>query len=213
MRHTLNKNYFKNIDTEEKAYWLGFIAADGCVYKMSKNAYRLQINLSAVDIDHLELFNDCIESDYIITQKKVNNSDTCTLKISSKEFTDNLINLGITPNKSLVVQMPNISQDLIRHFIRGYFDGDGCITYHTSQNRFRYQFTIVGGIDMLESINEHLNQDLSIYDIKHSKALNLTTCSKSKIINIYHYLYDDSTIFLNRKKEKFDYLMSRFTEM
>ena len=125
MRHTLNKNYFKNIDTEEKAYWLGFIAADGCVYKMSKNAYRLQINLSAVDIGHLELFNDCIESDYIITQKKVNNSDTCILKISSKEFTDNLINLGITPNKSLIVQMPNISQDLIRHFIRGYFDGDG----------------------------------------------------------------------------------------
>ena len=38
MKHNLNKDYFKNIDNEEKAYWLGFIAADGCIYKMSKTA-------------------------------------------------------------------------------------------------------------------------------------------------------------------------------
>ena len=210
MKHNLNKEYFKNIDTEEKAYWLGFIAADGCVYKMSKNAYRLQINLSYKDIEHLELFNKCLESDYKINVKKLKNSDICELKIASKQLTDDLIELGITPNKSLKVEMPNIDIDLIPHFIRGYFDGDGCITYSETPTRFRYKFSIVGGESMLESINTYMNQDIEIYTINHSDALDLCTSNKQKIINIYHYLYDNANIYLTRKKEKFDYILSRF---
>lgn len=213
MKHKLNKEYFNIIDTEEKAYWLGFIAADGCVYQMSKTAYRLQINLSLTDIDHLQKFNECIESDYIITTKKVKNSDTCTLKIACKQLTDDLIKYGITPKKSLIIQMPTLKEELYRHFIRGYFDGDGCITYNFDYTYPKMTFSIVGGEPMLLSINEKMNQDLSIYACNHSPALTMSTAKKDKVINIYHYLYDDCTIYLNRKKEKFDYLMSRLTEM
>ena len=63
---------------------------------------------------------------------------------------------------------------------------------------------------MLESINTHMNQDIEIYTINHSDALDLCTSNKQKIINIYHYLYDNANICLTRKKEKFDYIMSRF---
>ena len=65
LKHNLNKEYFKNIDTEEKAYWLGFIAADGCVYKMSKNAHRLQINLSYKDI-----LQDDVGSNILLSRAK-----------------------------------------------------------------------------------------------------------------------------------------------
>lgn len=213
MKHKLNKEYFNNIDTEEKAYWLGFIAADGCIYKMSKTAYRLQINLSLIDINHLQKFNECIESDYNITTKNINSSDTCTLKIACKQLTDGLIKHGITPKKSLTVEMPELRDDLYRHFIRGYFDGDGCITYNFDYLYPKMAFSIVGGESMLLAINEHMNQDMSIYTCNHSPALTLTTAKKDKIVQIYHYLYDDSTIYLDRKKEKFDYLMSRLTGM
>lgn len=71
-KHKLNKSYFASIDSEEKAYWLGFLMADGCVYKgSSKNSYRLQINLSFNDRDCLEKLNESIESDYDIKDKYV----------------------------------------------------------------------------------------------------------------------------------------------
>ena len=213
MKQTLNKEYFNNIDNEEKAYWLGFIAADGCIYKMSKTAYRLQINLSLIDINHLQKFNECIESDYSITTKNINGSDTCTLKIACKQLTDGLMLHGITPKKSLTIKMPELENELYRHFIRGYFDGDGCITYNFDYLYPKIAFSIVGGEPMLLSINDKMGQDLSIYTCNHSSALTLTTARRDKIIAIYHYLYDDSTIYLDRKKEKFDYLMSRLTEM
>ena len=215
MKHKLNKDYFKTIDTENKAYWLGFIAADGCIYKMSKTAYRFQINLKADDINHLIAFNNEIESDYDIITKAVGKSEACQLKIASKEFTEHLIALGITPRKSLTIQMPELRDDLYKHFIRGYFDGDGCITYSKRANKdtYRYKFSIIGGEPMLEAINNKMNLDLSIYDINHSEAVDLSTANKNKIIAIYDYLYKDATIYLESKKEKFEEVLSLFAVM
>ena len=116
------------------------------------------------------------------------------------------------PNKSLTVKMPNLRSDLIRHFIRGYFDGDGCI-YYANNERLRYEFSIVGGDDMLDAINDQMQQDISKYEINHSKAVKLSTANKNKIIAIYHYLYDNSNIYLRSKKEQYERLLSLFAEM
>lgn len=213
-KHNFNVDFFKEINTEEKAYWLGFIAADGCVYNNS-NAWRLQINLKGSDKEHLERFQSAIGSNYKIAEKIVGKSEVCQLKVNSKIMCFDLIELGIIERKSLQVKMPQIPQHLIRHFIRGYFDGDGNIkNFYDKNNRHRYNFNIVGGIDMLNSINNHMPCKLDIYKIKRdSDIFTLETTMKSKLVSIYDFLYKDATIYLTRKKDIYDNLMSRFAEM
>lgn len=213
-KHKFNEDFFKEINTEEKAYWLGFIAADGCIYNNS-NAWRLQINLKGSDKKHLEQFQKALGSNYKISEKTVGKSEVCQLKINSKILCFDLINLGIIERKSLEVKMPNLKEDMIRHFIRGYFDGDGNIkNFYDKYNRHRYNFNIVGGIDMLNSINENMPCDLDLYKIKRdSEIFSLETTMKSKLVSIYDFLYNNATIYLSRKKDIYDNLMSRLIEI
>lgn len=213
-KHRFNEEFFRIIDTEEKAYWLGFIAADGCVYQNS-NAWRLQINLKGSDIDHLEKLQLAIKSNYKIVEKVVGSSEVCQLKINSKTMCEDLINQGIIERKSLVVRMPEMESNLQRHFIRGYFDGDGNIkNFKDKNNRHRYNFNIVGGEEMLNSINEVMPCQLNLYKVKRATPIfSLETTAKEKLIEIYDFLYKDATVYLERKKDIYSNLMSRFVEM
>lgn len=129
---------FDSIDTEEKAYWLGFIFADGCVAKQkAKRNYAITIGLAIQDINHLYKFNHFVK--YIKNNMKIikakpsniakNVQDKCVFSVSNKHLWETLNPYGCTPQKSLTLEFPdkNIfkSVDLIRHFIRGYIDGDG----------------------------------------------------------------------------------------
>ena len=213
-KHKFNEEYFKNIDTEEKAYWLGFIASDGCVYKNS-NAWRLQINLKGSDIEHLSKLQKAIGSNYKIAEKIVGTSEVCQLKINSKIICEDLISLGIVERKSLIVRMPKIEDNLKRHFIRGYFDGDGNIkNFEDKNSRHRYNFNIVGGEEMLNSINNAMPCTLDLYKLKRVNPIfSLETTSREKLKEIYDFLYKDATVYLERKKDVFSNLMSRFAEM
>lgn len=213
MRHIIkNKDYFKKINTEEKAYWLGFLMADGCVYKgSSKNSYRLQINLSEQDAYILENFNNAIGSDYPIANKTIYNKKTnkeykiVSIKINNTEMCTDLMKLGVVPRKSLIAEMPNINKSLFRHFIRGYFDGDGNISY-TVNGHIRFSWNIVGGETILTAFCKILNSkdiSCSIYKINHSNAVSLETGSKKSIMKIFKYFYCNSNIFLARKYNLF----------
>lgn len=216
-KHTVNEHYFENIDTEDKAYWLGFIAADGNIHATVKNkpVNRIQINLKGDDKYHLESFQEAIKSNYAIQDKIVNGSSVAQLKINCTKMCNDLIANNITPKKSLTVTMPDIPQELIRHYIRGYFDGDGNIkNFYDKNNRHRYNFNIVGGIDMLEQIQQYIPCSTSIYRLKRaSEIFSLETTKKDNMKIIYNYLYEDATIYLERKKDIFDDLMSRLAEM
>lgn len=201
-KHTYNESYFENIDCQEKAYWLGFLMADGCIYAGSdKYSYRLQINLKLSDKSHLELFQQTIGSSYKIQEKILKNAEICLLKVNSTKMCKDLIVQGVIPRKSLVCSKPNLPSELIPHFIRGYFDGDGCIT---CCNRERWSFSFTGGEDMLLFIQNELQCKTGLYKIKHSKALSLEAGSKESLIYFYEYIYSDATVYLNRKKEKYD---------
>lgn len=216
-KYNIDENYFEEIDTEEKAYWLGFIAADGNLHASVKNKpiNRIQINLKKDDKNHLEKFQRAIKSNYILNEKVVNNSSVVQLKINCTKMCNDLIAKNITPKKSLIVTMPELPQHLVRHYIRGYFDGDGNIkNFYDKNNRHRYNFNIVGGIDMLEQIQQHIPCSTSIYKLKRvNEIFSLETTKKNNIIIIYNYLYNNATIYLERKKDIFDDLMSRLAEM
>lgn len=213
-KYHVNQNYFENIDNEWKAYWLGFLYADGCVIlneKDGKFKYSVSISLKIGDKFHLEKFLNSLQSDAVIKENKTNYKDYYSAKISicNKKICTDLIKHGCVPRKTFVLKFPDLRKDLIRHFIRGYFDGDGCISIN-KEKRF-VRINIVGNYDMLSSIcdiiekecniNKPVFQPISngknnIYSIQYG---NVYSCQK-----IYNYLYKDCNICLDRKLEKFD---------
>ena len=209
-KHTVNSSYFDKIDTEEKAYWLGFIMADGCIYRgESKNSYRFQMNLSSVDRDALEKFSKCICSDYKIVDVLIDNKETgrqykaAQLKINNTEFCKGLMSHNVIPRKSKICEMPTIDKKLERHFVRGYFDGDGCISKKSNGNRWRFE--IAGGINILNSFQEMLEESgisTHIYPIRNN-VFTMVISSHSSIKNVFDLLYCNSTMFLKRKYDKF----------
>ena len=139
-----NENVFDIIDTEEKAYWLGFIYADGYISSSplnpnKKSRYAFELSLSAKDTEHLYKFNKFMGSNkdnVKISKVKVNNKEftRCRWSIVNKHLWFTLYKLGCIPNKSLILKFPKLSiflnpKNLVKHFVRGYIDGDGCISY------------------------------------------------------------------------------------
>lgn len=127
-RYYCNKNYFQKIDTSNKAYILGFIAADGCLYKRGGHQGLIQISLNKKDIQILEDIKKELNSTH-----PINICDNmASLSITSEEMFQDLNKIGIKPRKTWTINLnniiENIPQSLVKDFIRGYFDGDGSIT-------------------------------------------------------------------------------------
>ena len=218
-----NESYFSNIDNEMKAYLLGFIYADGNVRIDNNNNHIFQIELQHDDKYILETireqlqcyvkvkdFNSLTVSEKlkpinkIIKDKNGRKSYTCSLQIISEKIYNDLNKLGVTPNKTFNLTFPNtLKEDLIRHFIRGYFDGDGSITLNN--NRPRYIF--YGQHNFLNSIKNILQSNLNTNDVKIFDKKNvsmLSYASKKDTDAIYNYLYHNSNIYLTRKKIKYN---------
>lgn len=211
-KNKLNDSYFEVIDDEHKAYWLGFIMADGCITRTEKNGpyNRFEFNLKEDDIELLNLFQKDLESNYQIKIKQNVNKkrDICTticnIRISSRKLVNSLIANEITPNKTGKEVLPKtIPEQYIKDFIRGYFDGDGSLTINKS---FRI---CSSSIDILNSINKYLKNTLNItfnvYEDKSYKIPFFTIDSNNRKNNkiVLDHLYNNATIYLNRKYERY----------
>jgi len=202
---SFNHEYFNSIDTEEKAYWLGFIMADGCVYVGARgNSYRLQINLKSADVAHLEKFQKAIGSSYKIQIKKIGKAEAALLKVNSTQMCLDLIKLGVVPRKSLICRFPELDKSFQSHFIRGYFDGDGSIDLHKKRD---VRCRIFGGAEMLTDIQGILGQsgiETSFYIINKSKEYaSLETKVGSDSSKFAEWMYGKSTIYLDRKFQRY----------
>lgn len=205
-KHKVNDDFFSNIDDQKKAYWLGFLYADGCVYQGTGNSYRLQINLKGGDFEHLRKFVKDIDSTCEVTFSEVNGYSVSTVKINSTKMCLDLIDKGCIPNKSLLLQFPSediLPKHLVNHFLRGYFDGDGNVTMSLN-NSFKKSFSICGGsFDFINAASSLL--DLDVYQ-KSENLFVASTSKKEKICDIYNLIYKDESICLARKKYAFDIL-------
>ena len=210
-KYNFNENYFSNIDSEEKAYWLGFLFADGNIYKN-----QMTLKLKQTEISHLEKFKLALNSDhtihngknYISNKSKYKNVGYYSaLLISNMQFTKDLISLGCVPNKSLIVEFPSISYDLSRHFIRGVFDGDGCISFIKNNSKYK-RFNIISGsekfINSIKFILEkEINASIHLRKLKGKNIFSLDTSKKNIVQSIFRFMYKDATIYLDRKYQKF----------
>ena len=205
-KYTYDRSIFKVIDSEEKAYWLGFLYADGYV---GDNG-TIELALSEKDLDHIKKFKLFMNSNHKIKHDKKTKS--YRILICSIELKNDLIVLGCVPRKSLILKFPTeeqVPKHLTHHFMRGYFDGDGCIAI--KQN----QFSVLGTSEFLDKYEYNLL--LGINRKKPNKRIHRNTWNENtecimysgtnQIPKIYNYLYKDANIYLQRKYEKFNMLL------
>ena len=201
-KYKCNDNFFKNIDTEEKAYWLGVLYADGNVSKNSSGTG--QVFLSSKDKEWVQLFLNSINSTFNLKQelhKKYNKYIWKAHITSNIMFTD-LCTHGCIPNKSLIITFPQIPNNLIRHFIRGYFDGDGTIgvyKYLCNSSSKTVRSGICSGSKLfLEELTKHIPTKYKT--IKCYNGVYRVMFSVNDTLLFCNYIYQDATIFLKRKK-------------
>lgn len=193
MRHRckINENYFENIDSHKKAYWLGFICADGHI---NKQGY-LQITIK--DLEVLEKFIADVESTYALQRIVQNDSRTgkiyCEwgIHISNKIFTSHLINLGVTNHKTDILDFPNIDEQYYPSFIAGLFDGDGSVYVKDNGVTKVLGCNLISTKEVLNHINNWLLEKYNIPNISCAKV----TKNKSNVWK--QYWYKHAVPFLN----------------
>lgn len=194
-----NENYFNNIDTEIKSYMLGFIYADGC-----NTGRGLTISLNKKDRIILELLIQELESNLSIKEKK-NNIDV--LSIFNRQISSDLNKWGAVQQKCFKLnKLPNIAKELIPHFIRGYFDGDGCLSIYYTQKHPKYTFSITGNSLFIKTLNDLFVDTLNIPNNKlifYKNSCRFISSKKQTIKLIGNYMYENCSFCLERKRSKF----------
>lgn len=208
-RYSCDENFFEKIDNKVNAYWLGLLYADGYVRKRTQSDGKHKqggiVGISLKDGDEylLEKLIFDLKSTYKLRKQVKDGFISHKLEINSSKMTDDLINLGCVPNKSLVLLPPNLDTELISHFIRGYFDGDGSIGRYNG----RVKLVLLGTNEVLNWILSYFKDNGIKTTPKIGKRKNIHVLqfnSKKDIELIENILYNSSEdYFLTRKKEKF----------
>lgn len=205
-KYNFNEYYFDVIDCQEKAYWLGFFAADGYNHSSKK---CIEFRLHKRDKEILEKFKIHIESNNPIGLYK---QTYCNLCLYSKHLSDKLTEYGLGQAKTYTLQLPKLNNELMRHFIRGYYDGDGCFSVTKRKDRtessLTFQFNITGMNGPLKVIQSHLVNNVGVVNngLKHRKSTVAVTIhygGRNVCKRILDYLYQDATIYLQRKYNKY----------
>lgn len=206
----IDLKFFERIDTKEKAYVLGLIYSDGSI---DKNGYGF--SFTSKDYDQISLFKNLLKSDHKICE--INSFDERTNKnykrysihICSKKVTNDLIKIGLMNNKSFDCNFPEFDKSLIWHFIRGLFDGDGCISKGKKEGQLSFTQILSGTLYLkikeffnecgLKKNKDQIKNSLdgkNIYSIKYSSYKDLKY--------LYDNIYKDSDeLRLERKYEIF----------
>jgi len=200
-KYSLNENYFETIDTQDKAYWLGFLMGDGSV---SNNYLQLHLKNTRENKRHIEKFLWYLSANYRLYYRDNYGYSLVGVGITSNKLTRDLINHGIVPRKTYKAIFPIIDEHLNRHFIRGLFDADGCF----SQNKASF----VGNrelMEQLEGLFDFLRIKSKIRQAGISRAFELGITHFDNLQPLYEYMYTDATIYLPNKHTKFHNYIKR----
>lgn len=232
MTTKFNQNYFDIIDDEHKAYWLGFIWGDGYLGYRIRNGkreeYNLKLSLKSDDYKHLEKFNDDLDGEYVVNYYKHGKTPFCSdgnkearLFITNKHMGKILRDeYGIIPHRNQCDKITNsIPDELIPAFIRGVIDADGTICKYTviedGYTLNKYTIHICGTTFMLRYIENSLIKAGVIQNIerklqkRHKEESRDNLCrslvlsGKNNVLTVLNYIYQDASIYLDRKYKKY----------
>ena len=201
-KYKLDESFFSK-ENEIMAYVLGFIAADGSI---SKDSNRIKIGLSTNDKEQLEMLKMLMHMDYPIKDYvSQDNYQISELTWTCEQHKKDLAKYGVVPKKTYNFRFPvNLNKKYWPDFIRGYFDGDGCIT------GIKPEWKICSyKREILDFINNYFEEfgisKVNIYKRKNQELYDIRYQSKESLIKIYKILYYNPNIpCLKRKKIKFE---------
>ncbi len=197
-----HEEFFENIDSEEKAYILGLLIADGSVIYPSTRKRTPLWSITLHDNDRYMI--ERIVQVIGIHKKISHTRNESILNVTSQKMVDDLAKYGVVPRKSFITYYPKLQDTRQnRHLIRGIFDGDGCISSNIC--------SFYGTERLLIDIKKVLNHEAAIETGKITKRYtngvdSFSFSARDKLSKFYHYIYDDANIFLERKYEKFKIL-------
>ena len=206
-RLPIDENFFEKIDTEEKAYWLGFITADGSV---DEKRNILHFTLKLPDKPHLEKFLKAIKHPRKIQEYFTNNGNwVCKITISNKKLIADLVRCGIHQKKTFTVKPYKCrNKKLQKAYWRGIIDGDGHLLKNESN---RYYIGLSGNIYMISGFITFVKKNGVLLNNKISKngnTFSITTAQKNKVRKIAHLLYKDASIYLDRKYKMYQEIVA-----
>ena len=194
--HAMNDYFFSDINTEEKAYWLGFMAADGSVNKTG-----IVINLKDIDTNHLEKFKETIESTVNITIHKNNGFSGGETNIAhfgqwSPIMANDLFKLGFMFRKAHMIKPPKIKEHLQRHYWRGVIDGDGSISKRNlvriNSGSRKFLLDVKNLLFSIGIQSGEIRKEVTSFVLSISEKKNLT--------KLYNLLYKEAQYYYPRKK-------------
>ena len=205
----------KEITNEKEAYILGFWYADGYITYQDQACIKLKDSES-----DRKLLEDI--RDYICPEQELKkDKNSLVLKISSNSFCLNLINLGCLYEKTYKeLNIPEMDESLLRHFIRGYFDGDGTVFFDRKYLKSNISSINKNFLEKIKKILDDNNIENRIniekrkgkkmkkplsdeYSITQKDMYRLYVSKRDALEKFKKFLYDDATIFLSRKKNVF----------
>lgn len=208
-RYRFNEHFFASIDCESKAYWLGFIAADGCIEIHGKSS-TLSIALASRDREHLCLLAAALESSHPIEDRlQVRGTPFAAsrLRVHSPRLAIDLAPFGIVPRKSFSLPWPELPTELLRHYLRGYFDGDGSFK---NPQRGDLSFSLIGTEGFLLACRDFLIGQCALSPVQlrqHAlcpSMFELCYGGRRQVAKLYALMYDGATIYLPRKRQVVD---------
>ena len=205
----LNENYFEKIDSNDKAYFLGFMLTDGNV---SLNENIIRLSLSSKDEEILNIFKEKTGNENKICIREDEKHSERTFQLRSKKWKDDLAKYGVVPQKTFISEMPVLSTDMMPHLIRSMIDGDGWISFNSHQIGF------CGNEKTVNQLKEYLVKTLNVYDAKIIHASEnlwqVTWASQTDIEKIGNYIYQNKdNCFLSRKYNNFLQIIHGNTEV
>lgn len=208
-KYFFNFDFFEKIDTEEKAYFLGLMYSDGCNYKVKS---LCSIALAEEDKDILDQFIKSIQytgkCKLSRKKRKKHHSDLYGLFLHSKKTCLDLEKNGCMSRKSLILKFPKndiVPSFLIKHFLRGFFDGDGSIHINKKEKRLTVYFTssLFFCEDLIKFLKNKFNFESSLRHYSYSKAKSVRICGTRKNIFFLDWLYSNCEIKMQRKYKQF----------
>jgi len=200
-KYDFDLDYFKNIDSKEKAYMLGFVYGDGAVKKD-----QLAIEIATKDEEVLEMFRGFVGSNSPPIKRRVRErkgTTTCssTLHLCGHKFVEPLIKLGLLGSKSKTIRFPDVYYKF--DFLRGLSDSDGCVRV---DKKNRGYWSIISSIEMCKDIeNVLLTHDIEsrVINTQYDGLGRVVITKKSEIIKLRSYLYGKDCVCLERKMDTF----------
>lgn len=225
-KYNFNQYYFDNIDSPDKAYWIGFLWGDGSIYPERGD---FKIELSIKDKSHLEKFKKCLESTHPIKDypnyghgfcKDLKENTSSRFYISNKYIVKVLSEkYGIIKNRTDFQKIiENVPQEYYRDLIRGLIDSDGGISFNSNKIPCEYTIHLIASESVLNFVNKwfyeqgitktYYNQ-FKRHPERDGNMKNLRITGNLKTLEIGLRLYDNSNIYLDRKKEIVDELIKQ----